>query len=86
MAQKIIVVDHPGYVSRYHAELVPGMHRAGTDDDNQVSIIMTEADELLAVRSDHLRTPEGLRYAEEWAAKLHVGVLDVYIPTALQVA
>lgn len=85
MSQKIVVVDHAGYIPRYHAELVPGLHRAGTDDDQPVSVIITEAGDILAVKSRHVYTPEGLRYAEEWATKLHVNVLDVYVPAALEV-
>lgn len=82
----VVIVDHPGYVSRYHADLVPGMHRAGVDNNEPVTVVITEAEEYLAVQSRHVYTPEGLRYAEELASRLHVGVLDVYIPTALQVA
>lgn len=85
MSQKIILVDHPGYVARYEGRLVPGLHRAGTDNNEPVSVISTEAGDVLAVKSRHLFTPEGLRYAEEWATKLHVSVLDVYIPRALEV-
>lgn len=86
MNQKIILVDHPGYTSRYEGFLIPGLHRAGTDNDEPVSVIGTEAGDVLAVKSRHLFTPEGLRYAEEWATKLHVSVLDVYVPRALAVA
>lgn len=81
----VVIVDHPGFVARYQGHLIPGLHRAGMDNGEPVSVIGTEAGDILAVKSRHVFTPEGLRYAEEWATKLHVGVLDVYIPRALEV-
>lgn len=85
MSTQIVVVDHPGYVPRYHAFLIPGLHAVGSVDGEPTTVIGTEAGDVLAVRSRHVYTPEGLRYAEEWAAKLHVPVLDVYVPRALAV-
>lgn len=85
MSQKIVIVDHPGYVERYEGFVVPGLHGVGDVDGNPATIVTTEAGDYLAVHSRHVYTPEGLRYAEEWANKLHVPVLDVYVPEALAV-
>lgn len=85
MAQQVIVANHPGYVDRYKATLIPGLHKVEQPGEEPVSVISTESGETLAVRSRHLFTPEGLRYAEEWATKNHTTIFDVRVPDALAV-
>ena len=86
MAQQVIVFKLPGYVDRFRATLIPGLHRiVSARGAEPVSVVSTEAGEVLAVESRHVFTPEGLAYAEEWATKSHASVFDIKIPEALEV-
>lgn len=86
MPQPVIIFRHPGFTDRFSATLIPGLHEVSSAPDVEpVSVVSTEAAEILAVKSRHVFTPEGLRYAEEWAVKTHQSVFDVAIPEALRV-
>ena len=86
MGQQVIIADHPGYVERYKATVIPGLHEIQCAQDVEPStVVTTEAGEILVVRSRHVFTPEGLRYAEEWATLQHKSIFDVRVPDALAV-
>lgn len=86
MAQQVVVFKHPGFTDRFRAILIPGLHKVSSPPGAEpVSVISTEAGEVLAVQSRHVFTPEGLAYAEEWATKDHSTVFDVRVPDALAV-
>jgi hypothetical protein len=86
MAPQVVVFKHPGFVDRFKATLIPGLHKISSAPDvDPVSVVSTEAGEVLAVQSRHVFTPEGLQYAEEWATKTHSTVFDVKIPEALSI-
>lgn len=85
MEQQIVIFKLPGFVDRFKAELIPGLHLVPScDDGREVSVVLTEAGETLAVNSRNVFTPEGLAYAEDWAARTHQSVFDIYIPEALR--
>lgn len=87
MAQHVVVHKLPGYTDEFKAVVIPGLHKIPTpgSPDRLVTVISTEAGELLAVESRHIFTPEGLRYAQEWATQTHNSVFSVRVPDALAV-
>lgn len=85
MAQSVVLFGHVGYADGFKATLIPGLHKIPSDSGGDVSVISTEAGEVLAVKSRNLFTPEGLMYAKEWATKTHCTVFDVEMPEALRV-
>ncbi len=82
----VIVHEAPGFED-FEAEAVPGMHRVvDVDSRGPLSVVSDVATgEPYVVPARHVFTPEGLRYAREWAAKLHRSVFDVRVPDALAV-
>lgn len=84
---RVIVYKAPGFEDRMTGETVPGLHWVSeVDGRGPLSVVLIDGDEeprVLPLR--HVFTPEGLRYAEEWAAKNHSTVLDVRVPEALEV-
>lgn len=59
MAQKVQIVGAPGFVNKFRATLVPDMHEIQAGPGCPVvSIISTEAGELLAVPSDSVEFVE----------------------------
>lgn len=84
MAQPVIVTPHAGYPEQFRATLIPGLHKISSRGE-LVSVVSTEAGEVLAVPSRNVFTPEGLRYAREWATKGHSTIYDVRVPDALAV-
>ena len=82
----ILIVGAPGYVDRFEAKVIPGLHRITTPrNDGPVTVIATKAREILAVPSRFLFTPDGLAYAEEWAQKTGSTIYDIILPAALEV-
>lgn len=61
MPQHIKVVGAPGYPEEFRAVLIPGLHEVPQPGEAPVSVISTEAGELLAVPSDTVRFVEGPR-------------------------
>lgn len=52
MPQHVKIVGAPGYVEEFRAVLIPGLHEVpAVDDRGPVSVISTEAGELLVVPS-----------------------------------
>lgn len=84
MAQQVIVTPHSGHPERFRATLIPGLHKISSRDE-AVSVVSTEAGEVLAVPSRNVFTPEGLRYADEWATQTHKSIYDIRVPDALAV-
>lgn len=84
MAQQIVVTPHAGQPERFRATLIPGLHKISSRDE-VVSVVSTEAGEVLAVPSRNVFTPEGLAYAEEWATLQGKTIYDVRVPDALAV-
>lgn len=82
----VVVYKARGYVDRYLAKVIPGLHRfPAVDGRGDLTVLTTEAGDILVVPSRNVFTPEGLRYAEEWSTKTGRSVFDVYIPEALEV-
>lgn len=84
MAQRIVVVEHSRWPERKVGTLIPGLHEVPTDRE-PVSIVSLDNGEIHAVPSRYVFTPEGLRYAEEWATKTHNTIHGVCVPDALAV-
>lgn len=83
----VVIFKLPGFADRFRATLIPGLHRVPTPDTERlVSVVSTEAGELMAVASRNVFTPEGLAYAEHWAVQTGQSVFDIKIPEALEVA
>lgn len=61
MPQHIKVVGAPGYPEEFRAVLIPGLHEVPQPGEAPVSVISTEAGELLAVPSDTVEFVEGPR-------------------------
>lgn len=86
MAQQVVVTPHAGQPERFRATLIPGLHKVSSPPGAEpVSVVSTEAGEVLAVQSRHVFTPEGLAYAEEWATLQGKTIYDVRVPDALAV-
>ena len=85
MAQHVVVTEHAGHPERFRATLIPGLHRIPSAAGTEQSVVSTEAGEVLAVPSRNVFTPEGLRYAEEWATQTHKTIYDIRVPDALAV-
>lgn len=84
MAQRVVVTEHAQWPERRKGTLIPGLHQVPTDRD-PVSVVALDNGEIHAVPSRAVFTPEGLRYAEEWATKTHNTIHDVRVPDALAV-
>lgn len=84
MAQPVVVTPHAGHPEQFKATLIPGLHKISSHGE-AVSVVSTEAGEVLAVPSRNVFTPEGLRYAEEWATLQGKTIHDVRVPDALAV-
>lgn len=81
----VIITEHAGWPERRNGTLVPGLHKVESRGET-VSVVSLDNGELHAVPSRSVFTPEGLRYAEEWATKAHSTIYDVRVPDALEVA
>lgn len=82
----VIVYMAPGYADQWPAVTIPGLeHVTAVDSRGELAVILDESMDPFVVPSRHVFTPEGLRYAIEWAAKSHCSVFDVTIPEALEV-
>lgn len=81
----VIIFRHPGYADRIEATTIPGLHAIGVASDVQPQSVVVTSEDTITVRSRHVFTPEGLRYAQEWAVKSGRSVFDVCIPEALKV-
>lgn len=84
MALHVIVTPHTGHPEQFRATLIPGLHKISSRSE-VVSVVSTEAGEVLAVPSRNVFTPEGLRYAQEWATQTHKSIYDIRVPDALAV-
>lgn len=82
----VIVTTHAGWPERKPATLFPGLHEVSVAAGDPVTVVSLENGELHAVPSWSVFTPEGLRYAEEWATKTHSGFRGVALPEALRVS
>lgn len=81
----VIVYNAPGFET-FRATVLPGLHRTTeVDSRGPLTVVLDERQEPHVVPSRHVFTPEGLRYAQEWAAKLHRSVCNVRVPEALEV-
>lgn len=58
MAQRVKIVGLPGYVEEFRAVIIPGLHRVPQPGEQPVTVISTEAGELLCVPSSTVRDPE----------------------------
>lgn len=81
----VIVFKHPGYADRIEGTLIPGLDEIAVAAGVPPRSVVVTDEDTLSVLSRHVFTPEGLRYAQEWAAKSGRPVFDVYIPEALRV-
>lgn len=61
MPQHVKVVGAPGYPEEFRAVLIPGLHDIPQPDGPPVSVISTEAGEILAVPSESIRFVEAPR-------------------------
>lgn len=59
MPQHVKVVGAPGYPEEFRAVLIPGLHKVPQPGRNPVSVISTEAGELLAIESEFVELVEG---------------------------
>lgn len=80
---KIIVTTHAGWPERKPGHLI--LHEIPQSAGDPVTVVTLENGEIHAVPSWSVFTPEGLRYAEEWATKTHSGFRGVVLPEALRV-
>lgn len=85
MTVQIVVTEHAGWPERRKGILIPGLHEVPSAGES-VSVVSLENGELHAVPSRNVFTPEGLRYAEEWATKTHKTIHDIRVPNALAVS
>lgn len=84
MSVQVVITPHSGWPERRKGTLVPGLHKIPSERE-EVSVVSLENGELHAVPSRNVFTPEGLRYAEEWATRTHKTIYDVRVPDALAV-
>lgn len=82
---KLVIVEHKGFPQRFKATLIPGLHKVDQPGEDPVTVISTEAGDVIAVPSRYVFTPEGLRYAEDWATQTHKSIFDIRVPDALSV-
>jgi hypothetical protein len=82
---KIVVTEHAQWPERRSGTLVPGLHRIPSRGED-VSVVSLDNGEIHAVPSRNVFTPEGLRYAEEWATQTHKTIYDIRVPDALAVS
>ncbi len=80
----IIVTEHACWPERRTGTLIPGLHEIPSRGEI-VSVVSLDNGEIHAVPSRCVFTPEGLRYAEEWATLTHKTIHDVRVPDALRV-
>lgn len=81
---KIVVTEHAQWPERRSGTLVPGLHEIPSRGET-VSVVSLDNGEIHAVPSRNVFTPEGLRYAEEWATQTHKTIYDIRVPDALAV-
>lgn len=59
MAQRVKIVGAPGFTEEFRAVIIPGLHMVPqTGSREPVTVISTEAGELLCVPSSTVRDPE----------------------------
>lgn len=61
MPQHVKVVGAPGYPEEFRAVLIPGLHDIPSATGDSVSVISTEAGEVLAVPSESVQFVEAPR-------------------------
>lgn len=81
----VVVTEHAGWPERRKGVLIPGLHEVPSRGET-VTVVSLDNGEIHAVPSRNVFTPEGLRYAEEWATLNHKTIYDVRVPDALAVA
>lgn len=81
----VVITEHAGWPERRKGTLIPGLHEIPSEGE-AVSVVSLDNGELHAVPSRNVFTPEGLRYAEEWATRTHKSIYDVRVPDALAVS
>lgn len=81
----VVITEHADWPVRRTGTLIPGLHRIPQTDGTALSVVSLDNDEIFAVPSRNVFTPEGLRYAEEWATQTHSTIYDVRVPDALAV-
>lgn len=81
----VVVTEHAQWPERKSGTLIPGLHEIPQTDGRALSVVLLANGEIHAVPSRNVFTPEGLRYAEEWATKSHSTIYDVRVPEALEV-
>ena len=82
----VIVTRHAGWPEQKPATLIPGLHEIPLAGEDPVTVVSLENGEIHAVPSWSVFTPEGLRYAQEWATKTRAGFRGVTVPEALRVS
>lgn len=85
MAVQIIITEHASWPERRKGVLIPGLHEVPSRGE-VVTVVSLDNGEIHAVPSRNVFTPEGLRYAEEWATQTHKSIYDIRVPDALAVA
>lgn len=80
----IVVTEHAHWPERRKGTLIPGLHNVASRGE-VVSVVSLDNGEIHAVPSRNVFTPEGLRYAEEWATQTHKSLYDIRVPDALAV-
>jgi hypothetical protein len=85
MAQQVIITEHAGWPERRKGVLIPGLHEIPQPEGAALSVVSLDNGELCAVPSRNVFTPEGLRYAEDWATQTHKTIYDIRVPDALAV-
>lgn len=82
---RVVITEHAGWPERLEGTLIPGLHRVPSRGET-VTVVSLDNGEIHAVPSRSVFTPEGLRYAQEWAVQTHKTIYDVRVPDALEVA
>lgn len=86
--QYVEINNAPGYVDRFEAILIPGLHEFRVADDQEpVSVVTTEVDDIHVVPSRCVRFTDwrpARAYRREWAAKAGRPESEVYVPEALR--